>query len=327
MIRFPSLYLCVLACVLIGRTGVGADSGVVLTMKSSALLSKGDIPLGEVASVSTSDPALRERLSAINLGATPWPGNVRSVTREQVAMYLSRAGLDPSTVRWAGAETCVVQVRAHRVTGEEIVQAARDYLASLPGLREGAQIEVERTPRDILLPSSERPLRMAASAASVDRPWGRLRVYVKVFDGDNVEATVPVMFLVTVPRKIVVAARPLRQGDVIEPSHVEQRDALLGPESGPENYIEDPASVIGQRAARAVAAGTPITASMIVAPYAAHKGESVSIRLRSEHLEIVTKGLAQRDAYVGDTIPVVVETTGRKLPCRVVAAGMVELPL
>jgi len=317
----------IVGCLFLARAILGGEAGVTVTLRSAAVLPKGEIRLGQVASVAADDAALAERLASVNLGATPWPGNVRRVTRRQIAMYLSRAGLDLAAVRWAGAENCTVQVRAHRITGEEIVRVARDYVASLPTLKAGAQIEVERMPRDILIASGGEPPRLAASAASADRPWGRLRVYVKVYSGGHVEATVPVMFLVSVVRKVLVAARPLRQGEVIQRSHIEQREVLLGPMSAPENYLEEPASALGHRAARAVAPGTPLTASMIVSPYAARKGESVSIHLRSEHIEIVTKGLAQRDGYVGDVIPVTVELSGRKLSCKVIADGMVELPL
>jgi flagella basal body P-ring formation protein FlgA len=44
-------------------------------------------------------------------------------------------------------------------------------------------------------------------------------------------------------------------------------------------------------------------------------------------MEVVTKGVAEKDGYVGDLIPVKVFVSGKDLTCKIVANGMVELPL
>ena len=299
-----------------------------IELKRTAVLTNGQILLSRIATVTGDKPAVTDRVLAISLGATPWPGNARTVTRENVAMHLRRAGVNLSGVRWSGAETCTVTVRSTKISAKEIMEVGRQYLASLPMLRDGdVRIEAERMPSPKLVAVDNEPIRLTASAASADRPWGRMRVYVKVQAGDRLIATIPVMFLVTATRKVVFATRPLSRSELIEPRHLETSEIVLGPGSGPELYLENEKEAVGKKTARAVAAGTPLTTSMIVEPYATRKGESVSIRLHSRHIEVVTSGVAQRDAYVGEVIPVTVNFSGRKLSCKVTAAGTVELSL
>ena len=78
---------------------------------------------------------------------------------------------------------------------------------------------------------------------------------------------------------------------------------------------------------RSIPAGTALTASMVAEPLAIRRGEDVTLSLKSDHMEVVTKGVAQKDGYVGDLIPVKVFVSGKDLTCKVVANGTVELPL
>jgi len=316
----------VLAACLALALSAGAE--VAVELRRAAVLDPGRIRLGQIAEIAADEPGLAERLATVVLGATPWPGNARVLTRDNVSMYLRRAGVDPSAVRWAGPRSCTVTVHTARITPQEIVETGRQYLRSLPLLGgDDVTIRAERMPPPKLVAVGREPVTLSASAPSADRPWGRIRVHVRVQAGDRVVATVPVMFLVSARRKVLFAARPLARSEPIGPDDLEVREMVLGPGSGPEIYLRDKAQAVGKRAARAIAAGVPLTASMILEPYAARKGESVSIRLRTRHLEVVTKGVAGRDARVGEVIPVTVEISGRKLSCKVTGAGTVELSM
>jgi len=309
------------------RISCAADR-VQIELKEAAVLQTAEIRLRQVADVS-GDATLSANIGEVSLGSTPWPGNSRSVTKEQVAMHLISAGFDVKGFEWRGAAACLVTLLTTKVTGEQIVQAGREYLASLPMLnRDDARIEVEQTPRDCVVAGSAEKVNLTAFAASADRPWGRLRIFVKVKVDDKVLATIPLMFMVTTNQKILVAARPINRGEVIEKSCLDTREIILGPDSPPQTYLDPaPESAIGKVAVRSIPAGTALEAAMVAEPLAIRLGEDVTLSLKSEHMEVVTKGIAQKDGYVGDLIPVKVFVSGKDLTCKIVANGTVELPL
>ena len=309
------------------RVSCAADR-VQIELKEAVVLQTDEIRLRQVADVS-GDAVLAADIGAVSLGSTPWPGNSRSVTKEQIAMHLIQAGFDVSGYQWRGAAACLVTLLTTKVSGEQIVQAAREYLGSLPMLRrDDARIEVEQMPRDCVVAASAEKVSLSAFAASADRPWGRLRIFVKIKADDKVLATIPLMFMVTTNQKVLVTARPINRGEVIEKGHLDTREIVLGPDSPPQTYLDPaPESAIGKVAVRSIPAGATLTASMVAEPLAIRRGEDVTLSLKSDHMEVVTKGIAQKDGYVGDLIPVKVFVSGKDLTCKIVANGTVELPL
>ena len=312
---------------------------IEIELKNAVALPAGDIRLDQVATLSVpalsevegDEPALAEAIASISLGATPLPGNGRSVNRDHIVMHLARNGVDVTAVRWSGPRSCTVTVRSTTVTGDQIVQCAREYLQSLPMFKEcDAQIEVDRAPHSKVMAANDGPNgqpTLTASVSSLERPWGNIRVYVKIGNGDKVLATLPVMFRVTCRQKVLYALRPIRKGETLDRAHFEAREIVLGPTSTNESYLTDSDRIVGKKAARAIMAATPLTASMVTEPFAARRGEGISVVLRSRHFEIVAKGTAQSDAYVGDVIPVTIGATGKRIVGKVVSAGTVELTL
>jgi len=322
-----ALAAAALALLAVFRPASGAP--VQIEFRQAALLPPGDIRLQQVAQVSGGEPAtLAEEVGNLSLGATPLAGSARRVTKEQVELCLIRAGFNVAQLQWSGAASCAVTVQTARITGAQIVQAAKDQLASLPMLRrQDARIEVKEMPRDYVVADDGIPLTLSAFPASADQPWGRMRVFVKVLAQDRTLVTVPVMFLVTCKQKAVAVVKPLNRGATIEQSDLEMREILLGPASAPETYLEDIESVIGKTTVRATPAGTVLTTSMIAEPFAVRQGEDVALSLKSSHLEVATRGIAQKDGCIGEMIPVKVFVSGKRLNCKIVAAGTVEVPL
>ena len=212
------------------RVSCAADR-VQIELKEAAVLQTAEIRLRQVADVS-GDATLAADIGNVSLGSAPWPGNSRAVTKEQLVRHLVSAGFDVSGFQWRGAAACLVTLQTTQVSSEQIVQAAREYLASLPMLkRDDARIEVEQMPRDCVVAGGAEDISLSAFAASADRPWGRLRIFVKIKADDKVLATIPLMFMVTTNQKVLVAARPINRGDVIEKGQLDTREIVLGPDS------------------------------------------------------------------------------------------------
>ena len=317
-----------LAAVAVCRVGYAGPDRVQIELKEAAVLQTGDIRLRQVADLS-GDAALAAGMNDISLGASPLAGSSRSMTKEQIIMRLVRAGYDVAALQWHGPSACLVTLQTTKISSEQIVQAGRDYLASLPMLkRDDARIEIEQMPRDCVVAGGADKISLSAFAASADHPWGRLRIFVKINAGDDVLATVPLMFMVTTNQKVLVAAKPINRGELIEKGQLDTREIVMGPASIPETYLDSsPDAAIGKVAVRAIPAGTALTASMVAEPLAIRRGDDVTLSVKSSHMDVVTKGVAQKDGYLGEMIPVKVFVTGKSLTCKIVGNGSVELPL
>lgn len=323
--RFRVAFIIAVAALVAGSCAIGAD--IQIGMKRVARLPSGDIRLGDVASVLTPNAKLSETLAAVKLADTPWPGNARTFSRDYVAMVLKRHDVNADEIAWKGAETCTVTVHTVRVTGDEIVQAARSYLREAPVLKgKSVDMEAASRPRDITVAATERP-RLVVSAPAMARAWGRAKVYVKIMDGRRQLAVVPVSFKVTSQASVLYAVRPVRRGAKISQDDVLVREITLGPGSGNTPYVTDKSMALGRLALRAIPAGTPLTLAMVVEPLAARRGEGVSIYLHSGSLQVTTKGIAQDDGRLGDVIGVKIAGTGKVISGKLTGRSAIELKM
>lgn len=320
--RFSILFITVL---LVAASTHAAQ--VRIELKGAAVVQPGEMKLGDIASIASDDADAAAVAMGVSLGVTPLPGNARIVTRENVTMYLARSGITPSSVAWSGDSACTITIQSQRVTGSQIVDAARMYLMSHPLLQQdGIQIDVLQTPRDQVVAGESTP-ELIVSPASITQPWGQLRVYVRVMSGARVLNTLPVLFRITSNQKVLYAARQIPRGETITETDLELRDITIGATDGVESYMVDPSLVVGKKTLRIVNAGTPITDAIITEPFAIRRGEFVSLYVTTDHMEIITKGVAQRDARVGEIVPVKATVSGKEITCRVSGNGQVEMAL
>jgi len=318
-----TVFPAILAALLLGAgIAAGADSPaatIQVKLKPAAVVPTGEINLGQIAEVAADGSGLAAELAAMSLGNAPLAGNARAVSRDHVLMFLTRNGIPKEDISLQGARACTVTVTTLRVTGAQLVQCARNYLASMPVLQDGkSRIEVERMPRDKRIAVGDEGKaapELTASVSSMDRPWGRIRVYVKIRSNDRVLATVPVMFQVTTRQNVIYASKPIRRGDTIDETCLSVREMILDATNGNETFLDKNA------------AGAPIVAAMLNDPFAARRGEDVSVVLKSRHIEIIAKGTALNDGHIGDVIPVTVGATGKRIVGKLVSAGMVEMAL
>ena len=328
---FPAVLAALLLCGAIAGGAADPEGTLRVKLKPAVVVPVGDIRLGQIAEVSAGGSGLGVELAAMSLGNTPLAGNVRTMSRDHVIMFLTRNGFREENINLQGARACTVTVNTLKITGDRIVRCARDYLASMPILQgNNTQIEIERMPRDRRIAvgaESESAPELVASVSSMDRPWGRIRVYVKIRSNNRILATVPVMFQVTNRQNVVYAAKAIRRGDTIDETCVSIREMILGATNGNTSFLDRPQLVVGKKARLPIAAGVPIVAAMLNDPFATRRGENVSVVLKSRHIEIVAKGTALNDGHIGDVIPVTVGATGKRVVGKVVSAGTVQMSL
>jgi len=114
------------------------------------------------------------------------------------------------------------------------------------------------------------------------------------------EINVQVPFLVLVKKKLYVAKRDLKKGDVIRPSDLEVKESYLHGAGGVyPAALED---VLGKVATKEIPAGETFTKQLLDDAIAVQKGEVVSITAESKTLVVQGKGTALEKARIGDLV-------------------------
>ncbi len=120
----------------------------------------------------------------------------------------------------------------------------------------------------------------------------------------------------------LVAARPLRAGQIVTAADVARKPS---DEASATNLLQDPQIVIGQQLRRAIPVGTWITTDLVSAPVVIRKQDLVEIRVQGGGVVIRTTAKALDEGSIGDLITVETMEPKRKLLARVAGTGVVEI--
>lgn len=107
---------------------------------------------------------------------------------------------------------------------------------------------------------------------------------------------------VTVSVPVVVAARPIRRGDLIGPTTVTVTKLDLAGVRG--LFYSDPAAVIGKEARRNLAEADVVLATQLAEPAAVERGNKVTIVARHGPVRIKSAGEALGDGRIGAQVRV-----------------------
>src|SRR5436190_18160610 len=151
------MFLTILACASLASPPSAAPGGTIV-LRADAQVSGPTVELGEIADVRADSLAETQRIASTSLGATPLPGSLRSVTREEIARALRAAGVE---LPIGGATACRARPRSDVVSGRGFESAARHALAALFSGRD-AEIGVARPASDLASVAAETKRELAA---------------------------------------------------------------------------------------------------------------------------------------------------------------------
>jgi flagella basal body P-ring formation protein FlgA len=116
------------------------------------------------------------------------------------------------------------------------------------------------------------------------------------------EISVQVPFKVLVKKKLYVAKRDLRKGDVIRPGDMVVKESYLNGAGGV--YPSAPEDVLGKVANKEIPAGETFTKQLLDDAVAVQKGEVVCMTAESKTLVVQGKGTALEKAKIGELVRV-----------------------
>ncbi|MFB0515238.1 MAG: flagellar basal body P-ring formation chaperone FlgA [Candidatus Neomarinimicrobiota bacterium] len=136
---------------------------------------------------------------------------------------------------------------------------------------------------------------------------------------------VPVKVNITVECVAVVegwAARfPLKRGTLLELDHFQRK--MIRVTQREQSYFTADSLPAGYQLSTSLPQGQLLQFHHLEEVPVVHRGEQVMIHFRRTHLNLISPGKARREGSLGDLIPVVATTTGKRLYGRLVAPGIV----
>jgi flagella basal body P-ring formation protein FlgA len=295
-----------------GAAAVGLPESaerILVSLRPESTIRGTGIRLGDVADIKGPDPVLVARLRAVEIGRAPLPGLSRALDLPYIKARLRLARVDPETFTWDVPAVISVVAASQRLTGSELVAAAREQVEALRAADAGsASIQPAVLPPDLTLPDGA--LELKARVRPGTELSGTVPVTVEAWvDGTQVRA-LSVALKVVPLAEVLVAARLIPRATLLTPEdvRVDQRGLVAGIEP-----LREPAAVLGQRAMRTIFPGELILHTLLEFPPLVRRGDIVTLTVQGPGLMAVTQGEAREDGKAGQVIRVRNRSSGREV--------------
>jgi flagella basal body P-ring formation protein FlgA len=216
------------------------------------------------------------------------------------------------------SSTMAVEFQSH----ESIMDTARQHILAQSGNYPSApEVIVGRLDNRLRLKQCDQPLESYTPQGK--KQIGKITVGVRCSGATPWSLFVPVT--VKVMANIVVAKNSLPRGSIIRASDVtmEQRDISRLH----RGFMEDTQAVIGKKLRQRVRRDQVLTPSQLVAPLTVKRNNRVIIRASNKTVRVSMAGKALQNGSLGQIIRVKNESSNREVDARVIAPGIVEVPM
>ncbi|MBX7230448.1 MAG: flagellar basal body P-ring formation chaperone FlgA [Bdellovibrionales bacterium] len=151
---------------------------------------------------------------------------------------------------------------------------------------------------------------------------GSFTLPVVIYNSENQEQKLWIRGRMSLFQKVPVTKRSLNYGERIETSDIrmEEREITFSRDSCPEEK-----SLIGKKVKRPLALNEIVFNSALEKEKALNKGQEVKIFIQEQGWEVGLQGVAEQDAYIGDTIKVLNSKSKQSILVRVIGRGEVQI--
>ena len=299
---------------------------VTVTLPSSAEVTGTELQLSDFAAVQGDDAAEVELVSRLSLGYAPAPGHTRLFDAWRIQQDLADHAPGVA-VAMKGAGACRVEPATESVPAAAIEAAARRELQRHVGNLD-ATVELAGSVQDQRVPAGARApeVRSMLSTASV-RP-GVVAVPVRLLVDGDVYRTVWTSWKVEIWERYAVLKQPVQAGATIDASMLELRrmSASAAGLRGKARILGQ-AMVVGNVAARHLAAGRPLTDLDVVRPVLVNEGDTVFLEVKKGAVNARVAAVAEEDGARGDRLRLTLLGSDREMRGVVVSRDLVRIDL
>jgi flagella basal body P-ring formation protein FlgA len=295
---------------------------VTVTVRAMSEVSGETFALGQIAEVTGTDRTLKERVAAVEVGASPLPGLTRPLRYGDILIRLRAGRIDPKQIQLICPDEVRVMRGGDEIPPDEMTQAAK---AALQAARKDASDEYsfEAAPltTKLFTPPGKREYRAGIPRGQFENGAAIVPVAVLV-DGKTVK-TVDIFFRIRRMVTAVVCARLLDEGTVLTEGDVTVARVELP--FGAAAPLTDVQTAVGKRTRRRIPQGQPLIASALEIPPVITAGAKVSVESVVGIVKVTAAGVARESGAVGDRIRVFIPQTKKEVTAIIVDASTVRV--
>jgi len=286
--------------------------------REEAVVRGPQILLADVAEIRSADLAFAQALSALDLGRAPLPGSSRILPASSLIVAMRRENLDPTGVQIGGAPKTRVVGESQTITKEAVLQTADEELKrKLQELGLEADIRPKQAPAGVTAPPGE------VSICAIPTLAGNgAIVKVQVQVNGKTCANIQIPYEVELRTPVLVAARDMDRGQVIQPDSVrlEKRKGA----NIPKDACLKPEDALGMRLKSIVKQGDVIAHSMLEPVPLVNARSPVEVVCLYKNVRVSVKGTALEDGALDQAVRVRLDRN-REVVGIVKSQGLVEV--
>lgn len=298
------------------------NTPIIITVKNTSEVPGDFFKLGEIAELAGRDENYKQKLSAVEIGRAPLPGNFRNLYPGDIVVHLRAAGLDSDRIELIAPPLMRITRAKSDVAQEKLLQIALSTVQEAFGETPGTTFEPQPLRGSVTV--SVGKVRYVAGAYRGSVENGTLTIPISILVDDKPQQVVDVTVKVKRKMRLVVATRTLEPRDTIAADDVMLVQMELPP--GFSQPINDLKGAIGKRAGRRILAEMPIAQGWLETPHAVNAREKVRLEQSFGALQVSTVVVARQSGAIGDTIRVYCEDTKKEFEVVIVNSKTVHLP-
>jgi flagella basal body P-ring formation protein FlgA len=274
---------------------------VKIKVNSKSIVNRERILLGDISDIHGVKSEIKEKISSIDIGSSPRPGETRNISKDNIIIRLKQNGLELSNIKIEISDSCIVTRGFIKVDKNEVERAVIAYIKnSIPWNKEQVVIKNIHANRDVILPKGNISFKIETSKNEDFIGMTPIRVLLMV--NGVPERRVLVNTEIAVFTDVVFSKDPIRRNTRIteDELYTKKMDLADLPRDAITNYMD----AVGMRAKRNIAPNSVIRHDYIEIPPMIKKGDVVSIIAESNDLRITTMGIAKEKGNHGSRIMV-----------------------
>jgi flagella basal body P-ring formation protein FlgA len=310
-----SVSILIILLAFFGMAAAGDADTVAL--KEKAAVSGEYLFLGDIASVQ--GPHEKE-LAALPLMKAP--RTIAGVTLSpQFVSARIKERLPDVSLRMEGAPRVIVNAQQARISGAELEPLFRNAVMGSSPYKDRCTVEISdvKAPPFVSVPVKDKDHLQAKFAQGEDFLG---MVTATISAGDNPREICRITGKVKVMAQVPVARGMIRRGAIIAEGDIELKPWDV---SSSPLLIADIKECLGMRAKTTLTAGKPLLRSNVAQPPLISRGDIVAIQARADDLMIMDRGIALKDGYLNERIPIRNAGSGKQVVGTIIAHSLVEV--
>jgi flagella basal body P-ring formation protein FlgA len=313
-----SIILIAYLCCGFPGTLLGAGA-TVIDLKAEAVIAGDTVTLGDLATI---EGANALTVSGISIMSSPGGRLGGTLSARTIAEKVRSEYRRP--VHFKGAEQVHISVRTATVTKEILEKIFIEEVIKQSPWKETGKVEVDqvRVPRCPIVRDAD-PIAIQAKFSPHEDFLGFIMANLIIGSGPSPER-VTVSGRVRLLADVPVVCTRIKTGRTISSSDLVMR--IIDISSCPRAYTRQE-NCVGKRAKVTLREGKPILPSQVERKPDVCSGEWVFIEARINNLVVRDRGIALKDGYQGEPIPVRNVASGKQVVGTIIAASLVQVEL